>query len=175
MKKKMIITISILFGLLIVATIISLSIKSINLSAKSEANHISQADNNIKESDNHINQLYDIVLTKEGNIEKSLEDTYLSPLITVVEKQNDYKIKIKNIKSAREVIFINPLDGEITEFNKNKDNEFTLDIKELDTEIDYGIIVDKKLVGSVRVVDDIKNVDKEKLYKDIMYSLSCGF
>lgn len=59
------------------------------------------------------------------------------------------------------------------EFKDYKDNKILLKT-ELDSEIDYGIIIDKKLSGSVRIVEDIKKVNKEKLYKDIIYSLSCG-
>ncbi|MDU1117319.1 MAG: hypothetical protein E7J99_16020 [Clostridium butyricum] len=56
----------------------------------------------------------------------------------------------------------------------SKENEvYTVNMK-FNNDINYGIIVDYKLVGSIRVVNDLNDIDEDKLFRDILISLGCG-
>lgn len=44
----------------------------------------------------------------------------------------------------------------------------------LDKDINYGIIVDYTLVGSIRVVENLDEINQEQLFRDILIGLGCG-
>lgn len=44
----------------------------------------------------------------------------------------------------------------------------------LEKDINYGIIMDYKLIGSVRVLENLDIPDKDNLYRDILKKLGCG-
>lgn len=54
-----------------------------------------------------------------------------------------------------------------------KDDKFSTKAK-LDTDKNYGIIIDYSLVGAIRVVEDINKINEDKLFEEILIGIGCG-
>ncbi|RDY28189.1 hypothetical protein CHL78_006265 [Romboutsia weinsteinii] len=114
---------------------------------------------------------FDEVYSSEIN--KNYDGSYLDRLVTMVEAKEEFKIKIKNIDKNAKVTLINSSIGEMTDLNYTEGNGFVLDTK-LNEGIDYGILLDNRLIGSIRVVNGLEKADKEKIYEEVMENLQCG-
>lgn len=110
--------------------------------------------------------------TKKNVIEKEFDGEYLNSFVTVAEPQDEFSIDIKGISEGTEVYMINPINGDIMPM-EYKDGIFSLKTV-LNKDINYGIIMDYKLVGSVRVVEDLTKMDEDKLFRDILVGLGCA-
>ena len=111
--------------------------------------------------------------TKKNVIEKNFDGNYLYPLVTITLNHENLSINIKGIDKSKNVFIINPNNGERFKFKLDEYNKFTINMN-LEKDIDYGIIMDYKLIGSIRVVDDLNIKNENELYMDILTRLGCG-
>ncbi len=114
---------------------------------------------------------FDEVYSSEIN--KSYAGSYLDTIVTMVDAKEEFNIKINDINKGSEVILINSSNGEKQNMIYTKNNEFVLTTK-LDEGVNYGILMDNKLIGGIRVVNGLDKADKEKIYEEVMKSLQCG-
>ena len=110
--------------------------------------------------------------TKKSVIEKEFDGEYLNSFVTVAEPQDEFLINIKGVSEGIEVYMINPTNGDMMPM-EYKDGIFSIKTA-LNKDINYGIIMDYKLVGSVRVVEDLAKMDQDKLFRDILVGLGCA-
>nr|WP_278678931.1 hypothetical protein [Clostridium paraputrificum] len=104
----------------------------------------------------------------------------LSPVITVGEvSDRPFNIEITDIDEAYDIgndgniELINSETGDFISFTRDDKGNYKISAK-LEKDIEYGILLNKRLVGAVRVVEDLNSIDKEALYNDISTRLSCG-
>jgi len=114
---------------------------------------------------------FDEVYSSE--IKKSYDGSYLDTIVTMVDAKEEFNIKINDINKDSEVILINSSNGEKQDMTYTENNEFNLTTK-LDEGVNYGILMENKLIGGIRVVDGLDKADKEKIYEEVMKSLQCG-
>lgn len=110
--------------------------------------------------------------TKKDVIEKEFDGEYLNSFVTVAEPHEEFLINVKGINKDTNVYMVNPTTGDMTPM-EYKDESFTVKVS-LDKDINYGIIMDYKLVGSIRVVDDLDKIEQDKLFRDILVGLGCA-
>lgn len=115
---------------------------------------------------------YSFEKIKNNVINKEFDGKYLDPFVTIALEQDEFSIKLKGIKKESKVFLIDPNTGEMKEI-KNDNELFSITTK-LEKDINYGIIVDYNLVGSIRVVQDFNSIDEGKFYRDILINLGCG-
>ncbi|ENK0557834.1 hypothetical protein [Clostridium sporogenes] len=114
---------------------------------------------------------FDEVYSSEIN--KSYDGSYLDKIVTMVDSKEEFNIKINDINKGSKIILINPSNGEKQDMTYTENNEFVLTTK-LDEGVNYGILMDNKLIGGIRVVNELDKADKEKIYEEVMRSLQCG-
>ena len=115
---------------------------------------------------------YSFETTKSDIIDKKLDADYLESFVTVALKQNEFTVNLEGIDSNSKVFIINPKTGKMINMKYNNGKFFVK--TKFSEDINYGIIKDYKLIGSIRVVDNLNSINKEKLFKDILISLGCG-
>ncbi len=91
----------------------------------------------------------------------------------MVDAKEKFNIKINDINKDSKIILINSSNGEKQDMTYTENNEFVLTTK-LDEGVNYGILMDNKLIGGIRVVNELDKADKEKIYEEVMKSLQCG-
>ncbi|PSM03834.1 hypothetical protein C6C12_01425, partial [Clostridium botulinum] len=114
---------------------------------------------------------FDEVYSSEIN--KSYDGSYLDKIVTMVDAKEKFNIKINDINKDSKIILINSSNGEKQDMTYTENNEFVLTTK-LDENVNYGILMDNKLIGGIRVVNELDKADKEKIYEEVMKSLQCG-
>lgn len=114
---------------------------------------------------------FDEVYSSEIN--KSYDGSYLDKIVTMADAKEEFNIRINDINKGSEVILINSSNGEKQNIIYTDNNEFVLTTK-LDKGVNYGILMDNKLIGGIRVVNGLDKADKEKIYEEVMKSLQCG-
>ena len=119
------------------------------------------------------NSIYERIKADGNIINKSLKNDRLDPLITIAEKQSNFNIKLYGIKEEDKVILINTYTGEKMEFNNDGEGNFSVSTS-LETSKDYGILMNNKLIGSIKVIDSFKNINIEEVYNQSLKSISCG-
>lgn len=135
----------------------------------------SKPDNNATVNENSHEKVasgYSLETTDKNVINKELKGEYLDSMVTIALKQDEFSINLKGIDSNSEVFLINPGTGDMNPM-KYSDGKFSVKAK-LETDITYGIIINYKLSGSIRVVNDLNTIDKDQLYRDILISMGCG-
>lgn len=115
---------------------------------------------------------YSFEKTDKNVINKDYDGTYLESFVTVAETQDEFTINLNGISSDSEVFMIDPNYGEMRPMSY-ENGVFTIKTN-LDKDVTYGFIIDYKLSGSIRVVDDINSIDEDKLFNEILISLGCG-
>lgn len=110
---------------------------------------------------------------KGDTITKTFDGSYMSPLVTVSEYKPQFNIKLDGINTDSELILINSYSGEMIKMDYTEDGEYILTTS-LEKDVDYGILVDYRLTGSIRVVDDLIEVNDEEIYNEIIENLQCG-
>lgn len=115
---------------------------------------------------------YSFELSDKDTINKKLDGKYLNSFVTVINKKDEFLINLEGINSDKDVYIINPEDG--SQFPLQYENVKFYGKVKLEENIDYGIIMDVNLVGSIRVVNNIKEIDESKLFNEILSSLGCG-
>lgn len=118
-------------------------------------------------------EVKDLEKVYSNTITKNFDGSYMQPLITVAEYKPEFNIKLHGIDSDNDLILINPQSGEMTKMHYNEDGQYTVTTS-LEKDIDYGLLIDYRLAGSIRVVDDLKSINDEEIYSDIMENLKCG-
>ncbi len=114
---------------------------------------------------------YSFEKTNKNIINKEFDGDYLDSFVTIAQIKDEFTVNLKGVDTDN-VFIIDPVTGEMT--NMSKENEvYTVNMK-FNNDINYGIIVDYKLVGSIRVVNDLNDIDEDKLFRDILISLGCG-
>ncbi|HCL4446890.1 TPA: hypothetical protein N2D04_002922 [Clostridium botulinum] len=108
-----------------------------------------------------------------SQINKSYDGSYLDKIVTMVDAKEKFNIKINDINKDSKIILINSSNGEKQDMTYTENNEFVLTTK-LDEGVNYGILMDNKLIGGIRVVNELDKADKEKIYEEVMKSLQCG-
>lgn len=108
-----------------------------------------------------------------SEINKSYDGNYLDRIVTMVDAKEEFNIRINDINKGSEVVLINSSNGEKQDMIYTENNEFVLTTK-LDEGVNYGILMDNKLIGGIRVVNGLDKADKEKIYEEVMKSLQCG-
>lgn len=131
--------------------------------------------NNVLKNDNNDStiQSNELEKIKGNNITKKFDGYYMRPLITIAEDKPEFNIELEGLDKDSELILINPSSGEMITMEYGEDGKYHLNTK-LDKDIDYGILIDYRLAGSIRAVDDLKNIDEDKIYDEIMKNLQCG-
>ncbi|ENK0838344.1 hypothetical protein AB2Z22_001685 [Clostridium botulinum] len=124
-------------------------------------------------SDNKAENIKKFDEVYSSEINKSYDGTYLDKIVTMVDSKEEFNIKINNINKGSKIMLINPSNGEKQDMTYAKNNEFVLTTK-LDEGVNYGILMDNKLIGGIRVVNELDKADKEKIYEEVMKSLQCG-
>ncbi|MHB9927617.1 hypothetical protein [Clostridium botulinum] len=114
---------------------------------------------------------FDEVYSSEIN--KSYDGTYLDKIVTMVDAKEEFNIRINDINKGSKIILINSSNGEKQDMTYTENNQFVLTTK-LDEGVNYGILMDNKLIGGIRVVNELDKADKEKIYEEVMKSLQCG-
>ncbi|HBJ2608717.1 hypothetical protein ACP49_00255 [Clostridium botulinum] len=114
---------------------------------------------------------FDDVYSSEIN--KSYDGSYLDKIVTMVDAKEKFNIKINDINKDSKIILINSSNGEKQDMTYTENNQFVLTTK-LDEDVNYGILMDNKLIGSIRVVNELDKADKEKIYEEVIKSLQCG-
>ncbi len=105
---------------------------------------------------------FDDVYSSEIN--KSYDGSYLDKIVTMVDAKEKFNIKINDINKDSKIILINSSNGEKQDMTYTENNEFVLTTK-LDEGVNYGILMDNKLIGGIRVVNELDKADKEKYMK----------
>lgn len=124
-------------------------------------------------SDNKAENIKKFDEVYSSEINKSYDGIYLDKIVTMVDSKEEFNIKINDINKGSKIILINPSNGEKQDMTYTENNEFVLTTK-LDEGVNYGILMDNKLIGGIRVVNELDKVDKEKIYEEVMKSLQCG-
>ncbi|AVQ45768.1 hypothetical protein [Clostridium botulinum] len=124
-------------------------------------------------SDNKAENIKKFDEVYSSEINKSYDGTYLDKIVTMVDSKEEFNIKINDINKGSKIMLINPSNGEKQDMTYAKNNEFVLTTK-LDEGVNYGILMDNKLIGGIRVVNELDKADKEKIYEEVMKSLQCG-
>ncbi|GAE00702.1 hypothetical protein CBO05C_0392 [Clostridium botulinum B str. Osaka05] len=124
-------------------------------------------------SDNKAENIKKFDEVYSSEINKSYDGTYLDKIVTMVDSKEEFNIKINDINKGSKIMLINPSNGEKQDITYAKNNEFVLTTK-LDEGVNYGILMDNKLIGGIRVVNELDKADKEKIYEEVMKSLQCG-
>lgn len=124
-------------------------------------------------SDNKADNIKKFDEVYSSEINKSYDGTYLDKIVTMVDAKEEFNIKINDINKGSKIILINPSNGEKQDMIYTENNEFVLTTK-LDEGVNYGILMDNKLIGGIRVVTELDKADKEKIYEEVMRSLQCG-
>lgn len=119
------------------------------------------------------NSIYERIKAEGNIINKSFKNDKLDPLITIAEKQSNFNIKLDGIKKDEKVVLINKYTGEKVEFNTDGEGIFSVDTS-LETGKDYGILMNNKLIGSIKIIDSFKNINIEEVYNQSLKSISCG-
>ena len=119
------------------------------------------------------NSIYERIKAEGNIINKSFKNDKLDPLITIAEKQSNFNIKLDGIKKDEKVVLINTYTGEKVEFNTDGEGIFSVDTS-LETGKDYGILMNNKLIGSIKIIDSFKNINIEEEYNQSLKSISCG-
>ncbi|NFD29540.1 hypothetical protein EXN57_05005 [Clostridium botulinum] len=114
---------------------------------------------------------FDEVYSSEIN--KSYDGTYLDKIVTMVDAKEEFNIRINDINKGSKIILINSSNGEKQDMTYTENNQFVLTTK-LDEGVNYGILMDNKLIGGIRVVNELDKADKEKIYEEVIKSLQCG-
>ncbi|KEJ03241.1 hypothetical protein N496_01365 [Clostridium botulinum A2B3 87] len=114
---------------------------------------------------------FDEVYSSEIN--KSYNGTYLDKIVTMVDAKEEFNIRINDINKGSKIILINSSNGEKQDMTYTENNQFVLTTK-LDEGVNYGILMDNKLIGGIRVVNELDKADKEKIYEEVIKSLQCG-
>lgn len=115
---------------------------------------------------------YSFETTEKNVINKEFDGTYLDSFITVALEQEEYLVNIKGIDSDSKVFIINPDSGDTIPV-EYKDDEFSINVK-LVKDVNYGIIIDYSLLGSIRIVEDLNTINNEQLVKEMLMSMGCG-
>ncbi|NFP92799.1 hypothetical protein [Clostridium sporogenes] len=124
-------------------------------------------------SDNKAENITKFDEVYSSEINKSYDGTYLDKIVTMVDSKEEFNIKINDINKGSKIMLINSSNGEKQDMTYAKNNEFVLTTK-LDEGVNYGILMDNKLIGGIRVVNELDKADKEKIYEEVMKSLQCG-
>ncbi|HGG0417808.1 hypothetical protein EXQ31_06505 [Clostridium botulinum] len=124
-------------------------------------------------SDNKTENIKKFDEVYSSEINKSYNGSYLDKIVTMVDSKEEFNIKINDINKGSKIILINPSNGEKQDMTYTENNEFVLTTK-LDEGVNYGILMDNKLIGGIRVVNELDKTDKEKIYEEVMRSLQCG-
>lgn len=125
-----------------------------------------------KNSNQRVVSGYVFELIEENIVTKKFDGDRLNSFVTIAEPQEKFEVNVEEIDSSSDVFIINPMNGK-RESMEYKDGKFVTEI-DLEEGINYGIIKDYTLIGSIRVVDDIDTIDENKLFTDILISLGCG-
>ncbi|WP_315081102.1 hypothetical protein [uncultured Clostridium sp.] len=115
---------------------------------------------------------YSFEITEKNVINKEFDGDYLNSFVTVALQQEYFSVNLEGIDSDSEAFIINPNTGDMMPMEYNN-NTFSTNVS-LENNITYGIILDYKLVGAITVVNDLNNIDKDKLFRDILITLGCG-
>ncbi|WP_045516062.1 hypothetical protein [Clostridium sporogenes] len=124
-------------------------------------------------SDNKAENIKKFDEVYSSEINKRYDGSYLDKIVTMVDSKEEFNIKINDINKGSKIILINPSNGEKQDMTYTENNEFVLTTK-LDEGVNYGILMDNKLIGGIRVVNELDKADKEKIYEEVMRSLQCG-
>ncbi len=124
-------------------------------------------------SDNKTENIKKFDEVYSSEINKSYNGSYLDKIVTMVDSKEEFNIKINDINKGSKIILINPSNGEKQDMTYTENNEFVFTTK-LDEGVNYGILMDNKLIGGIRVVNELDKTDKEKIYEEVMRSLQCG-
>ena len=124
-------------------------------------------------SDNKAENIKKFDEVYSSEIYKRYDGSYLDKIVTMVDSKEEFNIKINDINKGSKIILINPSNGEKQDMTYTENNEFVLTTK-LDEGVNYGILMDNKLIGGIRVVNELDKADKEKIYEEVMRSLQCG-
>lgn len=115
---------------------------------------------------------YSFEISEKDVIKKKYDGKYLDSFVTVAKVQDDFTINLEEVSSDRNVYIIDPSDGSVIPM-EYKDDKFSTKAK-LDTDKNYGIIIDYSLVGAIRVVEDINKINEDKLFEEILIGIGCG-
>ncbi len=115
---------------------------------------------------------YTFETTEKNVINKEFDGTYLDSFITVAREHDEFLVNIKGIDSNSKVNIINPDSGDTIPV-EYEDGVFSVTVK-LDKDINYGIIIDYSLLGSIRIVEDLNTINNEQLVKEMLMSMGCG-
>lgn len=115
-------------------------------------------------SDNKAENIKKFDEVYSSEINKSYDGTYLDKIVTMVDAKEEFNIKINDINKGSKIILINSSNGEKQDMTYTENNQFVLTTK-LDEGVNYGILMDNKLIGGIRVVDELDKADKEKYMK----------
>lgn len=115
---------------------------------------------------------YSFEISEKDVIKKKYDGKYLDSFVTVAKVQDDFTINLEEVSSDRNVYIIDPSDGSVIPMGY-KDDKFSTKAK-LDTDKNYGIIIDYSLVGAIRVVEDINKINEDKLFEEILIGIGCG-
>lgn len=140
---------------------------------KSRALGTDEGKSKVLEDDEIKSEIEDLEKVKSDTITKTFDGSYMSPLVTVSEYKPEFNIKLDGIDKDSELILINSYSGEMIKMGYNEDGEYILSTS-LEKDVDYGILVDYRLTGSIRVVNDLKEINDEEIYNEIMENLQCG-
>ena len=140
---------------------------------KSRALGTDKGSSKVLEDDEIKSEIEDLEKVKSDTLTKTFDGSYMSPLVTVSEYKPEFNIKLDGIDKDSELILINSYSGEMIKMGYNEDGEYILSTS-LEKDVDYGILVNYRLTGSIRVVNDLKEINDEEIYNEIMENLQCG-
>ncbi|APQ98162.1 hypothetical protein [Clostridium botulinum] len=124
-------------------------------------------------SDNKAENIKKFDEVYSSEINKSYDGTYLDKIVTMVDAKEEFNIRINDINKGSKIILINSSNGEKQDMTYTENNQIVLTTK-LDEGVNYGILMDNKLIGGIRVVNELDKADKEKIYEEVIKSLQCG-
>ncbi|SHH95659.1 hypothetical protein SAMN02745196_02068 [Clostridium collagenovorans DSM 3089] len=139
-----------------------------NLLSNNKLNNSEIRDNNHKVDAS----MYSFETTDKNVISRELKGEYLDKLVTIAVNQEEFSINLIGIDSKSEVVLINPTTGDMIPLKY--DNEKFSTKTSLEKDITYGVIINYKLSGSIRVVEDLNSIDAEQLFRDALISMGCG-
>lgn len=111
--------------------------------------------------------------TKDSVITKKFDGNYLYPLVTIALDNKEIDIRLEDLDEDSNVYLINPETGDEIPIEDNHGGKYSVKTS-LEKDIDYGVIMNYKLIGAVRIVDDLDIPNQNKVFTEMLTRLGCG-
>ncbi|MEG0295341.1 MAG: hypothetical protein RR620_01400 [Clostridium sp.] len=113
---------------------------------------------------------------KDSQVKLVLENEEIKPMMTLVEKHDNYKISLSKVTEGSEVWLMDPKRGERIVLEGDSAGNYIVSTS-LNDDVNYGIMVNNRLIGTITQIEDIDKLnetDEAALYIDILKGIQCA-